>query len=116
MRFCEDQVAADQQGDDHGDAKDELEGGPQHAHELYQAERARDVLAIELLEAADLGLFAGEGADEAHAGIILLSLSGDIGEAGLDALKTRMNAAAEVLHQDAGQGHGGKGHQSEPWG
>ena len=43
----EDQVAADQQGDDHGDAEDELKRGPQHAHELNQPERAGDVLAIE---------------------------------------------------------------------
>ena len=33
-------VAADQQGDDHGEAEDEFERGPEHAHELNEA-RAR---------------------------------------------------------------------------
>ena len=41
----DDEVSADQQGDDHGDAEDELERGPQHAHELDEAEGAGDVLA-----------------------------------------------------------------------
>jgi hypothetical protein len=110
----DDQVAAGQQGDDHGDAEDELERGPQHAHELHQAQGAGDVLAVEPLEEADLGLLAGEGADEARAGVVFLGLRGDIGEAGLDALEAVVNSVAEVLHQDAGQRHGRQRHQGEP--
>ena len=110
----DDQVAAGQQGDDHGDAENELQRGPQHAHQLHQPEGAGDVLAIEPLEEADLGFFAGEGADQPRAGVVFLGLRGDVGEAGLDALEAVMNSAAEVLHQDAGQRHGRQGHQGEP--
>ena len=104
--MLEDQVAAGQQGDDHGDAEDELERGPEHAHELNQAQGAGDVCAIELFEEADLGFFAGEGADQPRAGVVFLGLRGDLGEAGLDALEAVVNPVAEVLHQDAGQRHG----------
>ncbi len=62
---------------------------------------------------ADLRLFACEGADEAHAGVVFLRLRGDIGEAGLDALEACVDAAAEVLHQDAGERHGRQRHQRE---
>jgi hypothetical protein len=110
----DDQVAAGQQGDDHGDAEDEFERGPEHAHQLHQAQGAGDVLAVELFEEADLRFFAGEGADEARAGVVFLGLRGDLGEAGLDALEAVVNPAAEVLHQDAGQRHGRQRHQGEP--
>ena len=63
----------------------------------------RDVLAVELFEEADLGLFAGEGADEARAGVVFLGLCGDVGEAGLDALEAVVDPAAEVLDEDAGE-------------
>ena len=43
----DDEVAADQQRDDHRDAEHELERGPEHAHQLHQAQRAGDVLAVE---------------------------------------------------------------------
>ena len=72
-----------------------------------------DVLAVEPLEEADLRLFAREGADEPHAGVVLLRLRGDIGEAGLDALEALVNPAAEILHQDAGQRHGRQRHQRQ---
>ena len=36
----DDQVTAGQQGDDHGDAENELERGPQHAHQLDETQRA----------------------------------------------------------------------------
>jgi hypothetical protein len=49
-----DQVAAGKQRDDHGDAENEFERGPQHAHELDEAQGAPDVLAVEALEQIDL--------------------------------------------------------------
>ena len=110
----DDQVAAGQQRDDHGDAENELQRGPQHAHQLNQPERAGDVLAVEPLEEADLRFFAGKGADQPRAGVVLLGLRADLGEAGLDALEAVVNPAAEVLHQDAGQRHGRPGDQGEP--
>ena len=69
--------------------------------------------AVEPLEEADLRLLAREGADQPHAGVVLLRLRGDIGEAGLDALEALMNPAAEVLHQDAGQRHRRQRHQRQ---
>ena len=100
----DDQVAADQQGDDHGDAEDEFERRPEHAHELNQAQGARDVFAVEAFEEADLRLLAGEGAHQARAGVVLLGLRGDFGEAGLDALEAIVDLAAEILDEDAGRG------------
>ena len=69
---------------------------------------------LRLLEEADLGFFAGEGADQARAGEVLLGLRGDVGEAGLDALEAVVNAVAEVLHQDAGERHGRERNKGEP--
>ena len=108
------QVAADQQGDDHRNAEDELQRWPEHAHQLHQPERAGNVLAIERFEEADLRLFARKGTNESRAGIVFLGLRGDLGEAGLDALEAVVNFMAEVLDQDAGQRHGRQGHQREP--
>ena len=68
---------------------------------------------VEAFEEADLGFFAGEGADEAGAGVVFLGLRGDVGEAGLDALEAGMDAAAEVLDEDAGQRHGREGDQRQ---
>ncbi len=59
------------------------------------------------------GLLAGEGADQAHAGVVFLGLRGDVGEAGLDALEAVVNLAAEVLDEDAGQRHGRQRDQRE---
>ena len=73
----------------------------------------RDVLAIEPFEEPDLRLFAGKGADQPYAGIVLLRLRGDVGEAGLDALEAVVNLCAEILHQDAGQRHGRQRHQRQ---
>ena len=52
----------------------------------------------------DLGFFLGVGADEAGAGEVLLSASGDVGEHGLDALEAVVNPASEVLNDDAEDG------------
>ena len=69
-------------------------------------QRAGDVLAIEPLEEADLRLFARECADQPRAGVVLLRLRRDLGEARLDALEPVVDLASEILHQDAGQRHG----------
>src|ERR1039458_1198072 len=110
----EDQVAAGKQRDDHGNAEDKLERGPQHAHELDKTQGAGDVLAVEPFEEAYLRLLAGKGADQAGAGVVLLGLRGDLGEAGLDALEAVVNPVAKVLDQDAGHRHGRQSHQGEP--
>ncbi len=69
--------------------------------------------AIEPLEEADLRLLAGEGAHQPRAGVVLLGLRGDLGEAGLDALEAIVNAGGRVLHEDAGHRHGRERHQRE---
>jgi len=69
---------------------------------------------LSFFEEADLGFFTREGADKAGAGVVFLGLGGDLGEAGLDALKAVVNSVAEVLDQDAGQRHGRQSHQGEP--
>ena len=107
-------MSAGQQRDHHRDAENELERGPQHAHQLHQAQCAADILAIEPLEEADLRLLAREGANQPHAGVILLGLRGNIGEAGLNALEALVNLASDILHEDAGQRHGRQRHQREP--
>ena len=65
------------------------------------------------LEGGDLGLFLGEGADEARAGEVLLGLGGDVGEHGLDALEAAVDAVAEVLHEDGGDGQRDEGEERE---
>ena len=105
------QMAAGQQRNHHGDAEDEFERGPQHAHQLHQPQRARNVLAVELLEPADLGFFARKRANQPRAGVVLLRLRRNIGEACLDAFEAIVDLAPEVLHQDAGDGHGRQRHQ-----
>ena len=102
----EDQVAAGQQCNHHRHAEDEFQSGPEHAHELDQAKSAGNVLAVELLEEANLRLLAGKGSDQAGARIILLGLRGDVGKAGLDALEAVVDSGSEVLNEDAGDGHG----------
>ena len=102
----EDQVAAGQQCNHHRHAEDEFQSGPEHAHELDQAKSAGNVLAVELLEEANLRLLAGKGSDQARARIIFLGLRGDVGKAGLDALEAVVDSGSEVLNEDAGDGHG----------
>ena len=104
----DDLVAADEEGDHEREAEDELERGPEHGHEADEVEAALDVLEVGGLEGGDLGLFLGEGADEAGAGEVLLGLGGDVGEHGLDALEAAMDAVAEVLDEDRGHGSGTK--------
>ena len=107
-------AATGQQSDDHGDTEDELERGPEHAHELDQAEGAADVALIQRFKEPDLGLLAGEGSDQAGAGEVLLGLRGDLAEAGLDALEALVDAVAEELDEEAGQRHRSPGQQGQP--
>ncbi len=65
------------------------------------------------LEGGDLGVFLGEGADEAGAGEVLLGLGGDVGEHGLDALEAAMDAVAEVLDEDGGGGQRDEGEEGQ---
>ena len=58
-------------------------------------------------------MFLDVGADDAGAGEIFLGAGGDVGEHGLDALEALMDAAAEVLDDDAGDGQGQEGDQRE---
>ena len=83
----DDLVAADEEGEHEGEAEDEFEGGPEHGHEADEVEAALYVLDVCGFERGDLGLFLGEGADEAGAGEVLLRLRRDVGEHGLDALE-----------------------------
>ena len=110
----DDQVAAGQQCDGHGNAQDKLQRRPQHPHKLDKAQRSGDVPAIKPLKEADLRLLAGEGSDQACAGVVFLCLRGDLREAGLDALEAVVDSVAEVLHQDAGQRHRRQCHKCKP--
>ena len=100
----DDFVAADEEGDDERDAEDELERGPEHGHEAGEEQAAADVLLVGGFEGGDLGVFLGEGADEAGGGEVLFGLRGDVGEHGLDALEAGVDAGAEVLDEDRGEG------------
>ena len=65
------------------------------------------------LEGGDLGVFLGEGADEARAGEVLLRLGGDVGEHGLDALEAAVDALAEGLDEDGGERQRDEGAERE---
>ena len=108
----DDLAATDPEDDDDGGAEHEFERRPEHGHEADEAEAAADVFLVGGLEGGDLGLFLGEGADEAGAGEVLLGLGGDVGEHGLDALEAVVDAASEVLDEDAGDGQGDEGEQA----
>ncbi len=62
-----DLVSADKQGDDHGNAQDELERRPEHTHQLDQSLRARNVLQVQLFKKSDLRLFAAKRTHQACA-------------------------------------------------
>ena len=111
--MLDDEVSADKQRDDHRYAQDELERRPQHAHQLHETQSAANVLVVEPLEEADLGFLSRKGPHQARARVVFLRLRRNVREAGLDALEACVNAAAEVLHQDTGQGHGRQRHESE---
>ncbi len=64
------------------------------------------------LEGGDLGLFLGEGADEAGAGEVLLGLGGDVGEHGLDALEAAVNAVRRSTGRGRRRGAAGPKAQS----
>ncbi len=64
------------------------------AGDAGQREVLRDVLPVELLELAQLGLLLHVSADHAHARKILLHAAADVGEHGLDALEAVVNDAA----------------------
>ncbi len=63
-----------QQRDGHGEPENELERGPEHAHELNQAEPTADILLVGLFKGGNLRFFLGEGADQPGAGKVLLGL------------------------------------------
>ncbi len=97
---------------DEREAEDELERGPEHGHEAGEEQAAADVLLVGGFEGGDLGFFLGEGADEAGAGEVLLGLGGDVGEHGLDALEAGVDAGAEVLDEDGGEGQRDEGEEA----
>ncbi len=107
-------MPAHQQGDGQGEPEDKLERGPQHAHELNQAQPAADILPVGFFEGGDLGFFLGKGADQPGAGKVLLGLRGNFGVHGLNALEALMNLAPQGLHQDAGQGQRDQRDQGQP--
>ena len=72
----------------------------------HQPEVLRDVLLIEVGEAAHFGLLLHEGAHHADAGKALLHAAGDVGEHGLDDFKAGVNQPAEEYH---GQADGRRG-------
>ncbi len=109
----DDFVSADEECDHEREAEDELERGPEHGHETDEVEAALDVLDVGGFEGGDLGLFLGEGADEAGAREVFLSLGRDVGEHGLDALEPAVNTVAEVLDEDRGGWHGDEGEERQ---
>ena len=73
-------ASAEPEHEHDGEAEHEFERRPQHAHQADQLQAAADVFLVGRFEAGDLGLFLGEGADDARAGEILLGAGGDVGE------------------------------------
>ena len=109
----DDLMTADEESNHEGETEDELERGPKHGHEANEMETAADVFLIGSLEGGDLGVFLGEGTDEACAGEVFLGLGRDVGVHGLDALEATMDAVAEVLNKDGGGGHRDEGEESQ---
>ncbi len=107
-------LPADPEHDDQGEAEHQLEGRPEHSHEAGQGHGAVDVGVVFGFEEGDFGVFLGVGADEAGAGKVFLGAGADVTELGLDALEALVDAGAEVLHQDAGDGQRQKSPEGEP--
>src|SRR5208337_1322948 len=85
-------------------AEHELQRRPEHSHQADQTEAAADVFLIGAFEGGDLGLLLHIGADDAGAGKVFLGAGRDVGEHGLDAFEAFVNAASEILDDDAGDG------------
>src|SRR5208282_385298 len=100
----EDLSSAEPQHDDNGSAEHEFQCGPEHSHQADQAKAAAYVFPVGALEGGDLGLFLHIGADDAGARKIFLGAGRDVGEHGLNAFEALVNAAAEILYDDAGNG------------
>src|ERR1019366_820262 len=105
--------SAEPQHDDNGGAQHEFERGPEHSHQADQAEAAADVFLISALEGGNLCLFLHIGADDAGARKVFLGAGRNVREHGLNAFEALVNAAAEILDDDAGDGQGQKGVEGE---
>ena len=105
----EDLPSAQPQHDDDGRAQHEFQRGPEHPHQADEAEAAADVLLVGAFEGGDLSLFLHVGADDAGSGEIFLGAGRDVGEHGLNAFEALVNAASEVLDDDARDGQRQKG-------
>ena len=105
----EDLPSAEPEHDDYGGAEHEFQRRPEHSHQAHQAEAAADVFLVGVLEGRDLGLFLHIGADDAGAGEVFLGAGRNVGEHGLNAFEALVNAASEILDDDAGDGQRQKG-------
>ncbi len=114
MRCSSTSRPPDEEHDDDGEAEQRLQRGPQHAHQANQLQAARDVFLVVGLEALDFGFFLHVGANQAGAGEVLLRAGGDVGEHCLNALEAIVNAAAEILHDDAEDGQRREGEKRKP--
>ena len=107
------EVSAEPEHDDYGYAQHEFQGRPEHSHQADQAQAAADVFLVGGFEGGDFGLLLHIGADDAGAGEIFLGAGRDVGEHGLNAFEALVNAASEILDDDAGDGQREKGEQGE---
>ncbi len=108
-----DLVASDEQRDHQRETEDELKRGPEHGHQTNQMQAAADVFAIGLFEGGDLRFLLGEGANQAGAGEVLLSLGGDVGEHRLNAFEAAVNPVSEVLNDHRSRGKGNEGEEGQ---
>ena len=105
--------SAEPQHDHDSRAEHQFQRGPEHPHQADQSEAAADVFLVGAFEGGDLGLFLHIGADDAGAGEVFLGAGRDVGEHGLNAFEALVNAASEILDDDAGDGQRQKGVEGE---
>ncbi len=101
-------AAPDPQNQYNRQSQHEFQRGPQHPHEPHQLQAARNVFLVCSFKACDLSLFLHIGADQAGSGEIFLCPRGNVGEHRLDSFEALMNAASEVLNDDADHRQGQK--------
>src|SRR5712671_7268575 len=98
-------MAALPEHDQEGKTDERLERRHEHTPRADEFDIASNVLAVGLVETADLGFFLRVGTDDADAGEILLHLGGKRGERGLNRFVKIVNDFAKVTDGEKNDGY-----------
>src|SRR5205085_11974685 len=104
-------ASAEPENKNYGATEHELQGRPEHPHEADEFQAAADVFFILFFERFNFRFLLDIGANQARSRKVFLRARGNIGEHGLNALETLVNATAESLNHDADCGQRKKGEE-----